>query len=282
MLKRIYIEITNRCNLRCSFCPVTARPPRTMTAGEFDELAADVAKHTKYIYLHLKGEPLIHPELAAILDSAKRHGLMVNLTTNGLLVPEKAQLLLESNALRQTNLSLHGYTPATHGDMENWLTALCRYARRSAGLGRFTVFRFWTLDRDRRVDCHASRMLELLESQFPGSDLAGQRSRRSVTLEKGIFVSFEEQFRWPDISDEPLDGRGLCYGSRTMLGILADGTVVPCCLDGEGVCSLGNAFVSQLSDILASPRYLAMSSGFGNRQVTEPLCQRCEYRLRFD
>ena len=35
MLKKAYVEITNRCNLACSFCPKTKRAPRTMSAQEF-------------------------------------------------------------------------------------------------------------------------------------------------------------------------------------------------------------------------------------------------------
>lgn len=282
LLKRVYIEIMNRCNLRCSFCPPSSRPPRVMSAAEFDRLAADVSRHCGYIYLHVKGEPLLHPQLGEVLESADKNRLKVNITTNGVLLPQRAELLLQSPAVRQVNLSLHGYAHDTHGEPEDWLDALCSFAVMAAEQGIFTVFRFWTLDAARRPGGDAARMLALLERRFGlAESLAEQSDRRSITLAKSIFVSFEEQFEWPSPLNDNYGGRGCCYGSRTMLGILADGTVVPCCLDSEGVCSLGNALETPLDELLASERLLAMSRGFEQRRVVEPLCRRCGYRLRF-
>lgn len=282
-LKRIYIEITNRCNLNCSFCPPSTRPARSMTPEEFRRLAMAVGDYTKYIYLHVKGEPLAHPQLAEILDIADEQGLRVNLTTNALLLSQRAELLLQSNALRQTNLSVHGYNPATHGDLEQWLSMLCNYARQSSQKGRYTVFRFWTLPRSRQVQGDDARAIAILERAFPtAGSILERASGRSMELEKGIFASFDEQFDWPTMDSPVVGSRGICYGARTMIGVLADGTVVPCCLDSEGACPLGNAFTQPLKEILTSPRYLNMAGSFSNRHVAEPLCRRCSYRLKFN
>lgn len=281
-LKRVYIEITNRCNLNCSFCPPSSRPARRMSPEEFERLAVAVKQHTRYIYLHVKGEPLTHPELAELLGIAQEQGLRVNLTTNALLLPQKTPLLLQSDAMRQTNLSVHGYHPHTHGPLEGWIAALCDYARQSAALGRYTVFRFWTLPENRLPQGSDALAIRLLEQAFPQAEgILAQASRRSMELAKGIFVSFDQQFDWPTLDRPILGTKGICYGARTMVGILADGTVVPCCLDSEAACPLGNAFTQPLGEILASPRYLHMAGSFANRQVVEPLCQRCGYRLKF-
>ncbi len=66
---KVYLEITNRCNLHCSFCPGTRRPPRTMSPTEFRLLAEKLRPATRYLYLHLMGEPLLHPELPEYLGS---------------------------------------------------------------------------------------------------------------------------------------------------------------------------------------------------------------------
>ncbi|MEG1206160.1 MAG: radical SAM/SPASM domain-containing protein [Angelakisella sp.] len=282
-LKRVYIEIINRCNLQCSFCPPSGRPARTMTADEFEQLAIALSGVTKYIYLHVKGEPLAHPQLQEILAIAHRQGLFVNLTTNGVLLPKQAELLLQSDAMRQTNLSVHGYTPQTHGELAQWMSALCDYAKKAAAKGRYTVFRFWTLPENRQPEGDDARAIHILEQEFPeAGSIAQQATGRAMTLAKGIFASFDEQFDWPHMDGPELGSEGICYGGRTMIGILADGTVVPCCLDGEGACSLGNAFTQPLSEILASPRYTALAKGFTNRHVVEPLCKRCGYRLKFN
>ena len=75
--------------------------------------------------------------------------------------------------------------------------------------------------------------------------------------------------------------RGFCRGLRNQIGVLVDGTVVPCCLDGEGVMSLGNLRKSDLNDILASPRARAIYEGFSRRTIVEELCESCGYRQRF-
>lgn len=282
-LKRIYIEITNRCNLNCSFCPPSTRPARSMSPEEFRRIAVAARQHTRYIYLHVKGEPLAHPHLGEILRIAGEQGLHVNLTTNAVLLSQKADLLLQSGAMRQTNLSVHGYSPATHGDLEQWLNTLCEYARRSSHLGRYTVFRFWTLPESRIVQGDDARAIGILEHTFPSpGSILERASGRSMELEKGIFVSFDQQFDWPRMDSPILGTEGICYGARAMLGILADGTVVPCCLDSEGACPLGNAFTQPLGEILASHRYLNMAGSFSNRHVVEPLCQRCSYRIKFN
>ena len=68
MLKKAYIEITNRCNLHCTFCPGTKRAPRTMSPAEFDGVLEKLQGSISYVYLHVMGEPLSHPQLAELLS----------------------------------------------------------------------------------------------------------------------------------------------------------------------------------------------------------------------
>lgn len=254
-----------------------------MSPAEFRQLAAAASLHTRYIYLHVKGEPLLHPALGELLAIAHEYGLMVNLTTNGVLLPQQKNLLLDSQSLRQTNLSIHGYHEQSHGPLGAWLAVLCDYARQSSAKGRYTVFRFWSLDKARKATGDGARALALLQQEFPrGESLASLSGQRAVQLDERVFVSFEEQFTWPDVKNPDYGTVGSCYGGRAMIGILADGTIVPCCLDGEGVCALGNALETPLATILDTKRYRALAGGFANHQVVEPLCRRCGYRLRFD
>ena len=87
--RKIYLEIGNICNLRCSFCPGTKRAPRMLTPEEFHILASRVRDYTEYLYFHLMGEPLLHPQLPALLAEAERLAFKVMITTNGTLLPEK-------------------------------------------------------------------------------------------------------------------------------------------------------------------------------------------------
>ena len=99
MRSRIYIEITNRCNLSCDFCPGTRRPPRTMTPAEFRALAQKLRGETGYLYLHVLGEPLLHPQLPELLAIAGELGFRVCLVTNGTLLSRQRDALLGADAL---------------------------------------------------------------------------------------------------------------------------------------------------------------------------------------
>ena len=75
MLKKAYVEITNRCNLACSFCPKTKRAPRTMSAQEFDLILSRLEGYVQYVYLHVMGEPLLHPQKACTRSAARSTAL---------------------------------------------------------------------------------------------------------------------------------------------------------------------------------------------------------------
>lgn len=280
--RQAYLEITNVCNLRCPFCPPSGREPGFLSREDFLRALDQLRPYTEYLYFHVKGEPLLHPLLPEFLALAGERGFLVTLTTNGVLLSKLAPALLAAPALRQLNLSLHSYQPGSHGDAPAYLAAAADYARRAAAVGKHTIFRVWTLDHDRRAGGTSRELLALLSREFPDrGDLAGHRRRRSVALAPHIFLSFEEQFRWPSLAAPVVPGPGTCYGTRRMIGVLLDGTVVPCCLDGEGECPLGNLFSQDLEEILSSPAFLEMAQGFREHRVTRELCRRCGYRTRF-
>ena len=100
MLKKAYVEFTNRCNLACSFCPGTRRKSAFMTAEDFSRVLRRLQGITEHIYLHVMGEPLLHPELPTILALAGEAGYNVYITTNGTLLGEKGAVLLSAPAVR--------------------------------------------------------------------------------------------------------------------------------------------------------------------------------------
>lgn len=283
LFKRVYLEIGNLCNLHCSFCSPRVRPPRQMTLPEFERAVQEVKPYTDYLYFHIKGEPLVHPLLPQFLAAASENGLKVTVTTNGTLLPEKGRVLLESPAVRQVNLSLHSFTAHEGIDPDRYLDSCIAFARENSALGRYTTMRFWNLTGNREADSGTEHILSRIQAAFPGhGDLLRQLQSRSVALGKGIFVSFDEEFTWPSLSQPFVSEKGFCHGLRQMIGVLADGTVVPCCLDADGQAALGNLFTEPLADILARDPFKSARSGFYNRKVLLPLCRHCSYRTRFD
>lgn len=284
-LKKIYIEITNRCNLACPFCARSDRAKGTMAVTAFAEVLHRLAGATHYLCLHVLGEPLLHPHFDRLLALCQEQGFRVNLTTNGTLLARHRQTLLASPALRQINISLHGLAHLERRSAEAHLAGVLDFAQEaSRTTGLYLSLRLWNLGaggaQAKRVN---PWLLQRLTSAFGHPPLRADalRSERGIPLAPRVFLNPEEPFTWPRPDDPDLGRLGHCRGLRDHLAILVDGTVVPCCLDAEGVLALGNIFAQSLDEVLASPRAVRMREGLGHQWLVEPLCRRCSYRLRF-
>lgn len=283
--KRIYVEIGNICNLNCSFCSKGTRPKRQMTAEEFKHIAKEIKPYTDYLYFHIKGEPLMHPELGTFFDICSEYGFSVNLTTNGTLLKETAELILSKPSLRQINISLHSFPAHKSIDRKEYLNTVLSFAKKaSLENKKYVVLRLWNLDKNRKSDKASFDIMEKIKTFFSFKENLKElmTSQKSVMLEKGIFISWEEEFVWPSLKKPFVSDEGICYGTRNMLGILADGTVVPCCLDANGEAPLGNIFKTSMKSIVEGETLADISENFTNRRVTLPLCKHCSYRTRFD
>lgn len=278
MLKKAYIEITNCCNLRCSFCPGTRRAPRTMSCEEFTHVVDALGARVEYLYLHVMGEPLSHPQLAALLAIAAARGKRVCITTNGTLLARQAETLLAAPMLHKISVSLHSFE-GNHGAAEaeqRYLEAVWDFADRAAARGVIVALRLWNeggaAERNGAIEAF---LREKCPNEWP--ELRGG----SFRLRENLYLERAGKFDWPDL-EAPARGTQFCYGLRDQLGVLADGTVVPCCLDHEGDLALGNIFTQPLDEILASPRASALVDGFSRRQPSEELCRRCGFAARFN
>lgn len=269
--QKVYLEISNRCNLRCAFCPGTRREPRSMTEEEFAALLPKLRPLTDYLYFHLMGEPLCHPKLGRFLELAGEAGFRVILTTNGTLLPRQQGLLLSASALYKVNVSLHAFeandlaTP-----FQDYLDGCFAFGQ--AAQGKIVVsYRLWNHG---GADAKNDTILATAERWFPRpwrEERLGPRIGARVYLQPG------DRFEWPDL-EAPCQGEPVsCYGLRDQIGVLCDGTVVPCCLDHEGDIPLGNFFEQTAEEILASPRAQAIRCGFAQGRAVEELCRRCGY-----
>ena len=273
--RKIYVEISNRCNLRCSFCPGTARPLGAMTEGDFARLLPKLRPYTDFLYFHLMGEPLCHPQLEGFLELAGEAGFQVILTTNGTLLPRLREVLLAAPALHKVNVSLQAFEGSGMAmDFDTYLGGCFAFGKAAAGK-KIISYRLW--NRGGLDSCNPA-ILRALEQAFPQPWV---QERRGIRLQDRAYLELGEKFDWPDLSAPQTAGEIHCYGLKDQLGILWDGTVVPCCLDHEGDIPLGNVFHQELSEILGSPRAEALKKGFRTGNPPEPLCRRCGYATRF-
>ena len=280
MFSRLYLEITTCCNLSCSFCPGTARPAVFLSPERFRALAGKLRPYGEYLYLHVMGEPLLHPQLAELLEICRELGFRVTLTTNGTLLPRQRQTLLAAPALRKVSVSLHSFEANTAGDFSAYLTGCTDFAQSAQARGILTDFRLWNLDGAQTKGPHDrnGEILAQLHTAFPDE---WQKNTWGWRLGSGVFVSFGERFEWPDAAAAERGLHGRCRALRDQLAVLSDGTVVPCCLDHEGTLALGNLFRQELPEILAAPLACALREGFAKGERAAALCRRCGYAERF-
>ena len=273
--RKIYLEISNLCNLRCAFCPGTKRQPHAMTRAEFAALLPKLRPWTDYLYFHLMGEPLCHPELERFLALSHDAGFRVILTTNGTLLQKAQPILLNAPGLHKVNISLHAFEA---NDLSMPFSDYLRqcFSFGKAAEGKFlVVYRLWNRG---GADERNEEILSAMAKAFPKPWIT---ERRGTRIADRVYLEYGEKFDWPDLSAEDGGGDLFCYGLRDQIGVLCDGTVVPCCLDHEGDIALGNLFQQSLEEILSSPRAQALYDGFSRRVAVEPLCRRCGYARRF-
>lgn len=286
--KKFYIEITNRCNLACSFCPETKRAAEFMKIESFHKILEEIKPFTDYIYFHVKGEPLLHPAIDQFLDLSHEKGFQVNITTNGTLIKKQKDKILGKPALRQVNFSLHSFDGNEGGGSKaEYIKDIIDFTKEAVAITETIVsLRLWNLDQDNETNVQRARnrqILEIIEKEFNLSYGIEEKVTpgNGIKIGQRIYLNQDPEFKWPDLKEEEDEGKGFCYGLRNQIAILVDGTVVPCCLDGEGIINLGNINQTKFSDIVENERANHIVQGFSRREAVEELCRKCGYRKKF-
>ena len=274
MYNKVYVEITNICNMSCSFCHGHKRAPRQMSIEEFSLVLDKLTEQTKYIYYHLMGEPLTHPLLPEFLRCAGERGYKSIITTNGTLLNKRKEALL-SAGIHKINISIHSFETGSIEEHIRYIRELADFAKRASKSGTIIVFRLWNKGVD---DGKNEVSLETLKQLISGD---WTENSRGIKIREKIFLEWGERFEWPDSSAEIQGDRFFCYGLKDQFGILVDGTVVPCCLDSDGIINLGNIFTDNIASILSSKRAMDIVEGFRCGKASEDLCKRCGYAQRF-
>ncbi len=283
---KVNIEISNICNLQCSFCPEVVRAKQLMTIELFSRIIDQVGPLTDQVCFHLMGDPLVHPRLGDFLEVCGQKKVPVFLVTNGVLLrPQQAELLLHPT-IRQVCFSLHSFHD-NFGDQDpsRYLERIFAYTE--AAFERrpdlYINYRLWNLEAPRGTGQKNREMLGRIHERFgveinPNADVRIQKSHR---ITNRLYLHFDTEFTWPALDLPILGTRGTCHGLSSHFGILVDGTVVPCCLDKEAAIPLGNIGEAEILEILGQPRAQAILRGFRDGKLVEDLCQRCQYIERF-
>lgn len=274
--KKIYVEITNICNLSCVFCPKSIRTSEFMSVLNFEKIAQEVKKHSDYIYLHVKGEPLFHTNFEEILRICENLSLKVCLTTNGTLINRQKDVILSSKSVHKLHISLHSFEASQIN------LTLLEYIENIVDLMKksdfIVVLRLWN---DGGMDFLNESICNMLKKSLNLDFDILKNLEKNIKIAPKSYVEFGEIFTWADISKKPIQNTGFCYALRDQIAILVDGTVVPCCLDNDGVIKLGNIYENSLESIYQSTLSQNIINDFSNRKLHHELCTTCGFISRF-
>lgn len=274
MYNKVYVEITNICNKNCSFCHGHSRVPKQMSLDEFSIILDKLKNKTKYLYYHLMGEPLTHPLLPTFLRTSKERGYISIITTNGTLLNKLGDELICAG-LHKVNISIHSFENGSQEEHKHYISNIADFAKKAANCGIIVVLRLWNngFDADRN-----EYAINFLKESITGE---WAQNSRGIKICDNLYLEYGERFEWPDISESIKGKKFFCYGLKDQFGILSDGTIVPCCLDSDGVVNLGNIFTDDIDAVLTSKRATDIVEGFKCGVATEELCKRCGYAQRF-
>lgn len=272
MIDRCYLEITNVCNLDCIFCPKNERKKHMLSAEEFEILTDQLVGQIRFLYFHLMGEPMLHPQLPAFVQRAREKGFIPVLTTNGtLLADARAQQLIDAHP-HKVQISLHSHEGNGFDGPEEYVRQVMTFALQAAQSGIIVVLRLWNQG---GYDSENARLHDLMAQYVPQP---WTQRYDGWKMADHLYLEYDQMFEWPELERDEYDAEEVfCYALRNQIGVLVDGTVVPCCLDHEGAVPLGNLFDQPLPEILVSPRASALYDGFARHHTAEPLCRRCGY-----
>ena len=286
LFHRVHVEVTNVCGLACSFCPPKRLPSKKMDLLLFEHVLIELEGKTRELAFHVMGDPLTLSNLSDYLDAAVRHGFAVALTTSGYYLSRTPVETLFHPAVKQLNVSLNSYNKnsldLTFDAYMDAVLAVCdeklaRYPK------PFVNLRLWNLDEACSEAAFNTELFTRLSRHFgvpPDAAIAAEGAQ-TFRLAPKVRLAFDRYFEWPSLQSAE-ENDGSCYGLRSHIGILADGTVVPCCLDGDGIINLGNLNETSLNAILASERATTIKTGFLKGKAVEALCRKCRYKERFN
>lgn len=246
-----------------------------MTIEEFKNVISKIKSHTDYIYLHVKGEPLLHKDLKEFLKIAEENDLKVNLTTNGTLFSQRVDDLKNSKALKKVNFSLHSENNYPNY-FENIFQSVDKLPKDIT-----VIYRLWTLSNS-TLDKKSTEIVEKLKDYYNLSPQIVDKlyKEQNVKISSNIYVDKDNEFIWPTVTEEK--SNGYCHALKTHLGILVDGTVVPCCLDASGIINLGSIYTDTLENIMTTERYRKLKKSFQDHKPSEALCASCTYKNKND
>lgn len=291
-MKKIYIELSDICHLACSFCPAQKGVRGVMSPAVFSQALDHALPLSNRIALHILGDPCALPNLADYLAIAHSKGAEIELVTSGAFFHKHSPQALLSPPIYQLSISLEAGLDNAITNYASRLAPLLAYHSQHPSCFLNLRVQDSSLYQNPQALCALLRQI-LPESTFTPTHNAYHSVLHHALACDDIHALFDEKgrirlwsraflikkthFTWAGFATMP-KSRKSCHALTQQIGILSDGTIVPCCMDTQGVINLGNIAHISLQEALRSPRAQAMIAGFSQGIAIEQLCQRCGFK----
>ena len=181
---------------------------------------------------------------------------------------------------------MHSITKNENTDLynfENYINSVLNASKEILEKSNTIIsFRLWNLE-NIEENSENYKILNSLGSVFSVENLKEiAKKEKFVKLSENAFLNQDLEFTWPSLENEIISEEGTCWGLRNQIAILANGDVVPCCLDGDGEIKLGNIFEENFESIINSDYSKEFIKAFEENRVIHNLCKRCGFRSKFN
>ena len=225
-MKRVYLEITNACNLDCPFCTYE-KGNRFLSYEQICSYILQIKPFCNYIYLHILGEPLLHPDFEKILSFLDENHMQLQLISNGLLLKQYPNLL-NHRCLRKLSISLHSlYHLKVEPEYFETINQIL-----AEKTDTVIELRFYGMIPEGQIKEYYNQLVSSYQCKASRN--------HSIQLKDNVYLRKEEFFQWPDIHDDVISYQGYCHGAIDMIAINSNSDVTICCLDPNAYNRIGN------------------------------------------
>lgn len=277
---KIYLEISDICNLKCSFCPPKKGVRGVMDLCLFDKITSQIQNKVNLVALHLLGDPLCVPNLSQFLDILEAKNIRVDIVSSGAFLRDFHFEMLARPNVNQVSFSLDSA-------FDNRLDFMPYFTR---------ILRFYEFLKSQPHRIYLNLRLfgrhdiEPILAHF--KDFKREDSKRRIRLNKYFFLRFHNEFKWIKNSkinnfiESNLDSKihnfkdskkPYCLGGISQLGILSNGLVVPCCLDSKGYMILGDLKIQDFSEVIESRIFKDFQTAQKTHINLPHICKTCNF-----
>ncbi|MCR2056279.1 SPASM domain-containing protein [Campylobacter helveticus] len=277
LFKKIYVELSDICGLECEFCPSKKAQRGILPLQDFEKIATQIYDKAEIFTFHLLGDPLILRNLEQFINMANTYQMKLEITTSGFHLNEKNQnLLLNYENIHQINFSLASFFSQKKLSLNAYLTPILAFCKKHLELKKssFINLRLWNFDVNFKAPKENEEIYKILNENFKEKF---DFTMPKIRLERHIMLHQAKRFTWPSLKTPIVSKKGFCHALKEQVGILSNGTLVPCCLDTNGDINLGNVLENSFQNLLETKKFLDLKQGFERGERLENLCQRCEF-----